>query len=113
MVSPENLSTDELLLKIKSLKYELEEVKQQKADLEIMIESIAEHSSELNNLYFKKNQELLLYIEQVKQLVAVTQNRLDGDSSDSEVLERIAARNDEIGEIAQVFLIIDKRFTAS
>ena len=113
MISSENCSTDELLLKIKSLKEELEQVEQQKADLEIMIESIAEHSSELNNLYFNKNQELLLYIEQVKQLAAATQNILNGDSSESESLERIAARNDEIGKIAQVFLILDKRFKAS
>ncbi|MBV6625288.1 MAG: hypothetical protein KI793_20565 [Rivularia sp. (in: Bacteria)] len=113
MLYSENLSTDELLSKIKSLEYELEQVKQEKADLEIMIEAVAEHSSELNNLYFQKNQELLLYIEQVKHLVAVTQNKLDGDLSKSEVLESIAARNDELGKIAQVFLIIDKRFKAS
>lgn len=107
MVSLQNLSNAELLSRIKSLEQELQKVKQEKADLEIMIESIAEHSSELNNLYFNKNQELLLYIEQVKQLAAAI-TRLDRNSVQSE-LEQIAARKDELGKMAE-FLQIDKGF---
>lgn len=107
MISSENLSNPELLSRIKSLEKELLEVKQEKADLEIMIESIANHSSELNNLYFNNNRELLLYIEQVKQLAAII-TKLNNNNYKSEILEQIAARNDELGKIAEVFLKIDK-----
>ncbi len=110
MIFPKKLSSSKFLLQIKSLEKELLEVKQEKADLEIMIESIANHSSELNNLYFNKNQELLLYIEQVKQLAATT--RLDNNFQ-SDILEQIAARNDELGKMAEVFLKINKRFKAN
>ena len=65
----------------------------------------------MNNLYFKKNQELLLYIEQVKQLAAAT--RVNGTSFQSNILEQIAARKDELGKMAVVFLKIDKRFKAN
>ncbi|MGB3642373.1 MAG: hypothetical protein WBA39_33035 [Rivularia sp. (in: cyanobacteria)] len=40
-MSPENLSNSELLAQITSLEKELLEIKQGKADLEIIIESIA------------------------------------------------------------------------
>lgn len=65
----------------------------------------------MNNLYFNKNQELLLYIEQVKQL-AVATTRLDNNSFQSD-LQQIAVRNSELGKMAEVFLKINKPFKAN
>ena len=109
MISSDNLSKDELLSQIKNLKIELEEIKQEKADLEIMVESIAEHSSELNNLYFQKNQELFIYIEQVKKLAEAIQ-QIENNYFQPEVLKHIVSRKDELGKMAQVFLRISKNF---
>ena len=60
------LSPDELIEQNESLQKEIEELKNEQEDLEIMLDTVTEHSTDLENEIYEKNQIMLKYLEQVK-----------------------------------------------
>jgi PAS domain S-box-containing protein len=97
-----------LLAKVANLTADLEAqltiVNGKNADLEIILETITEHSTDLENQIYQKNQKLLSYIDQANIVTAaaaaVEQNTFDPDS-----LADVAARTDELGQLARVFTL--------
>ena len=104
----EELSTQELLSQIKQLNIEVEDLKEEKADLEIMLESIAEHSSEVNNQLHDKNQEMLVYIQNVQRIAAAT-SAIENNSFEANSIKEIASREDELGQMARFFIRISEQ----
>jgi HAMP domain-containing protein len=98
----EQPSTDQAISQIESLNQELEKLNKEKADLEIMLETITEHSTDLENQIYKKNQELLRYIEQVERVTSAAA-AVENDTFQPESLNEVAARSDELGQLARVF----------
>ena len=104
----EELSKQELLSEIKKLNIELEDIKEEKADLEIMLESIAEHSSEVNNQLHDKNQEMLVYIQNVQRIAAAA-SAIENNSFEVNSIKEIASREDELGQMARFFISISEQ----
>jgi nitrate/nitrite-specific signal transduction histidine kinase len=81
---------------------EIEILQSDKADLEIMVETITEHSTDLENEIYEKNQTLLRYIEQVEKVTAAAA-AVERNAFDPRLLDEVAGRNDELGQLARVF----------
>lgn len=96
------LSTEELLAEIEALKRQLKEINEEKADLEIMIETVTEHATYLENQIHQKNEEMESYIQQVEKLTDAAA-AVENNSFDPRKLKQVAARNDELGHLARVF----------
>lgn len=104
----EELSKQELLSQIKKLNIEIEELQEEKADLEIMLESIAEHSSEVNNQLHDKNQEMVVYIQNVQRIAAAI-SAIENNSFKENTIEELTSREDELGQMARFFIRISKQ----
>lgn len=89
------LSSENLLKKI-------EELETDKSDLEILLDTITEHSTGLENEIYEKNQILLKYIEQVKKITHAAA-AVEAGTFAIESLDEVAAREDELGQLARVF----------
>lgn len=87
---------------IESLQKTIEELESDKADLEIMLETVTEHSTELNNEIYEKNQVLERYIKQVE-LVTKAAAAVEAGTFEIKSLDGVAARDDELGQLARVF----------
>ena len=96
------LSKEELLAQIEDLSRQLTEVNQEKADLEILLETINEHSTYLENQIHQKNKQLRSYIQQVEKLTDAAA-AVENNSFDPGNLKQVAAREDELGHLARVF----------
>lgn len=98
----QQLSRDELLAQIQELNRELAEVNEEKSDLEIMLETITEHATDLENQIYHKNKQMTAYIQEVEKLttaaVAVEKNTFKPEN-----LDEVAARDDELGYLVRVF----------
>lgn len=103
----EELSQQELISQIKSLKIEIEELKEEKADLEIMLESIAEHSSEVNNQLHDKNQEMVVYIQNVQRIAAAI-SAIENNSFEADSIKEFVNREDELGKMTRFCLSISE-----
>ena len=99
----EESSKEELLSQIKKLNLEIEELQEEKSDLEIMLESIAEHSSEVNNQLHDKNQEMVVYIQNVQRIAAAIP-AIENNSFQANTIAELTSREDELGQMAR-FLI--------
>lgn len=108
----EELSKQELLSEIKNLRLDIEELKEEKADLEIMLESIAEHSSEVNNQLHDKNQEMVVYIQNVQRLAAAI-SEIENNSFELDSVKEFVNREDELGKMARFFIKISSSPVAS
>ena len=96
------LSPDELIEQNESLQKEIEELKNEQEDLEIMLDTVTEHSTDLENEIYEKNQIMLKYLEQVK-LVTEAAAAVESESFTIDSLDGVAAREDELGQLARVF----------
>ncbi|MDY6783487.1 MAG: PAS domain S-box protein [Cyanobacteriota bacterium] len=96
------LSKAELLAQIEALSQQLEVVSEEKADLDIMMETINEHSTSLENEIHKKNKQMRGYIQQVEKLTDAA-TAVETNSFDPETLSEVAARPDELGNLARIF----------
>ena len=96
------LSKEELLAQIADLSRQLAEVNEEKADLEIMLESITEHSTDLENQIRQNNKQLQSYIQQVEKLTDAAV-AVENNSFEPENLAQVTAREDELGNLAKVF----------
>ncbi|GET40657.1 PAS domain S-box protein [Microseira wollei] len=96
------LSREELLAQIADLNRQITEVTEEKADLEIMMETVTEHATYLENQIHQKNKQMQSYIQQVEKLTdaaaAVEKNSFEAGN-----LKQVAARDDELGHLARVF----------
>jgi nitrate/nitrite-specific signal transduction histidine kinase len=81
---------------------EIEILQSDKADLEIMVETITEHSTDLENEIYEKNQTLLRYIEQVEKVTAAAA-AVERNAFEPRLLDEVAGRSDELGQLARVF----------
>ncbi len=106
----EQLSREQLLLEIKKLRWELEEVRREKADLEILLETTTSHADTVAALLHESNQQLQAEIaERVRTEVALktTQaelqsllTRVSSDKADLEIiLETTMAHADLVEDI--------------
>jgi nitrate/nitrite-specific signal transduction histidine kinase len=102
MIQPTALSPEELLDRLDLLTRDLESLQADKLDLEIVVDTITEHSTDLENEIYEKNQTLLKYIEQVKKVTAAAA-AVERDAFDPRLLDGVAARDDELGQLARVF----------
>ncbi len=93
---------DYRVVQIEQLQQQLEELSNDKEDLEILLETVTEHSTDLENEIYEKNQILLRYIQQVKLLTNAAADVEEG-TFDIESLNEIATREDELGQLARVF----------
>jgi DNA repair ATPase RecN len=92
------------LSEILQLQQQLAQVNHEKDDLEIILETITEHSTTLENQIYQQNRQMREYIEQVNKLTdaaAVLENDQDLDPS---LLQTVTQRLDELGQLARVFL---------
>ena len=95
------LSPDELIEQNESLQKEIEELKNEQEDLEIMLDTVTEHSTDLENEIYEKNQIMLKYLEQVKLVTEAA--AVESESFTIDSLDGVAAREDEFGQLARVF----------
>ena len=95
------LSPDELIEQNESLQKEIEELKNEHEDLEIMLDTVTEHSTDLENEIYEKNQIMLKYLEQVKLVTEAA--AVESESFTIDSLDGVAAREDELGQLARVF----------
>ncbi len=95
--SPEELNTQ-----LQDLMQKLEEVEEEKNSYETLVEIITEHSTDLENQIRHKNREMQTYIQQVKKVIDAA-IAVKNNSFEPQILSEVAARNDALGELAQVF----------
>lgn len=97
-----DLNQKDLTAKVEELQQEIEGLKIDKADLEILLENITEHSTNLENEIYGKNEIMVKYLKQVEKITqaaaAIEQGTFEINS-----LNEVAARNDELGQLARVF----------
>ncbi len=87
---------------IESLQQTIEELESDKADLEILLETITEHSTDLENEIYEKNQVLEQYVKQVE-LITDAAAAVEAGTFKIKSLDGVAAREDELGQLARVF----------
>ncbi len=85
-----------------SLQKIIESLENDKADLEILLETITEHSTDLENEIYEKNQVLLQYIQQVE-LITAAAAAIEAGTFEINSLNSVADRKDELGQLARVF----------
>lgn len=72
------------------------------ADLENILETVVSHSTELEHQLEDKNQELLSYFREVEKVTAAAV-AIEEDAYEFKTLADVAAREDQIGQLAKVF----------
>jgi nitrate/nitrite-specific signal transduction histidine kinase len=97
---PDNSS--QLLTQIEQLNQEIAILNSDKSDLEIMVETITEHSTDLENEIYEKNQIMLRYIQQVEKITAAAA-AVEENAFNPRLLDEVVTRNDELGQLARVF----------
>jgi DNA repair ATPase RecN len=90
------------ILANENLQTELENLRLENADLQIMLETITEHSTEVEAELEEKNELMRLYIEQVDRVTAAAAE-MEAGRFKLESLDEVAARTDELGQLARVF----------
>jgi PAS domain S-box-containing protein len=95
-------SREELLAEIEDLNRQLTEMNEEKTDLEIMMETVTEHATYLENQIYQKNKEMQSYIQQVEKLTDAAA-AVENNNFEVRNLTQVAARDDELGHLAQVF----------
>lgn len=93
---------EKFTIKIEELQQEVEALKIDKADLEILLETITEHSTNLENEIYGKNEILLKYLKQVEK-ITMAAAAIEKGTFEIESLNEVAARDDELGQLARVF----------
>jgi hypothetical protein len=74
----------------------------EKADLEIMLETVTLHSTDLEQQLYDKNQEILSYLREVEKVTAAAAEVEAGTFAVSS-LDAVAQRVDQLGQLARVF----------
>ena len=91
-----------LQAEVNRLQQQLDYVTEAKGELELLLETVTEHSTNLENEILQKNQNLLGYIAQVNKVTAAAA-AVEADCFDPQSLNDVSARTDELGRLARVF----------
>lgn len=97
-----NKSVEQLLSEIEALKQELLDQENEKSDLEILLENIIEHSTNIEAELHNKNEEMSRYLQQVFCITAAAAS-VEAGTFQSHTLDEVADRSDELGQLARVF----------
>ena len=97
-----NKTVEQLLLEVEALKQELLDQENEKSDLEILLENITEHSTNIEAELHDKNEEMSRYLQQVFCITAAAA-AVETGTFQSHTLDEVAARSDELGQLARVF----------
>jgi DNA repair exonuclease SbcCD ATPase subunit len=97
-----NKTVEQLLLEVEALKQELLDQENEKSDLEILLENITEHSTHIEAELHDKNEEMRRYLQQVFCITAAAA-AVEAGTFQSQTLDEVAARSDELGQLARVF----------
>lgn len=95
-------SVEQLLLEIESLKQELLERENEKSDLEILLENNIEHSNNVEAELYNKNEHMSRYLQEVYCITA-SAAAVEAGTFQSHMLDKVADRSDELGQLARVF----------
>lgn len=98
----ENIFKEHLQAQLVSLSEKLAELKEEKSDLEILLETITEHATELENEIHQKNKEMSAYIQLVQKLTLAA-TAVENNTFDPLSLTEVAIRNDQLGHLSRVF----------
>ena len=91
-----------LQAEIDRLQKQLDDANEANEELELLLETVTEHSTNLENEILHKNQNLLGYIAQVNKVTAAAA-AVEEDCFDPQSLNDVSARTDELGRLARVF----------
>lgn len=97
-----NKSVEHLLIEIETLKQELLDQENEKSDLEILLENTIEHSTNIEAELQDKNEKMSRYLQQVFCITAAAA-AVEAGTFQSHTLDKVAARSDELGQLARVF----------
>lgn len=101
-MSEQSASSQELQSQIQDLQQQIQHLQAAKVDLEILVEAITEHSTDLENQLYTKNQQMSVYLEQLEKVTAAAA-AVENHTFNPESLSEIAIRQDELGRLARVF----------
>ncbi len=87
---------------IAALQAQVRALQAEKADLEILVEAITEHSTDLENQLYAKNEQMSVYFRQVEKVTAAAA-AVENNTFDPISLSEVATRSDELGRLARVF----------
>ena len=92
LASIESLSREELVSLVDSLQRQIDQLKGHKSDLEITLETVVEHSTELERQVYQQNHELQAAEQYVRQLNTQLEARVQQRTAELEVANRDLAR---------------------
>lgn len=98
----DQVSVTQLSEQIVALEKKIKDLENDKEDLEILVDTITEHSTNLENEIYEKNQIMIKYLEQVK-LVTQAAAAVETESFEIDSLDNVSKRDDELGKLARVF----------
>ncbi len=94
--------SNSLQAEIDRLQQQLDDANEANEELELLLETVTEHSTNLENEILQKNQNLLGYIAQVNKVTAAAA-AVEEDCFDPQSLNDVSARTDELRRLARVF----------
>ena len=94
--------SNSLQAEIDRLKQQVDDLTETKWELELLLETVTEHSTYLENEILQKNKNLLSYIAQVNKVTAAAA-AVEEDCFEPQSLNDVSARTDELGRLARVF----------
>ncbi len=95
-------SVEQLLLEIEGLKQEVLDRENDLSDLEILLETTTEHSTNIEAELHNKNSEMSGYLQQVYYITAAAA-AVEAGTFQCHTLDEVAARSDDLGQLARVF----------
>ncbi|MEO0947236.1 MAG: histidine kinase [Cyanobacteria bacterium J06641_5] len=94
--------SESLIAKIEDFQAQIRELQSERSDLEIMVETITEHSTDLENRIYEQNQQMQAYLQEVQRVTAAAA-AVENDTFEAVSLNPVADRTDELGQLARVF----------
>jgi two-component system sensor histidine kinase/response regulator len=98
----ESASNQELQAQIEALKQQVQSLQGEKADWEILVDTVTEYSTDLENQLYAKNQQMSIYLEQVEKVTAAAA-AVENHTFNPESLSEVGMRQDELGRFVRVF----------
>lgn len=99
---PKKTAPDAQLARLEMLQQEISHLKQENEDLEILLENTTEHSTRIEIELHEKNEEMKAYLQHVY-CVTTAAAAVEAGTFQLGMLDAIALREDELGQLARVF----------
>ncbi|WP_181280499.1 histidine kinase [Aphanothece hegewaldii] len=96
------INAEKYILQIFDLNQEIETLKDDQEDLKILLETITEHSTDLENEIYEKNQIMIKYLQQVE-IITTAAAAVEAGTFEINSLDEISQRTDELGQLSRVF----------